>query len=47
MCIGKRVISVGIFYKSNKGFVGADSVTLEVDFKQGFVGRFSYDIEVR
>ncbi len=47
MCIGKRVISVGIFYKSNKGFVGADAVVLEIDFKQGFVGRFSYDIEVR
>jgi hypothetical protein len=47
MCNGKRAISVGIFYKSNKGFVGADSAVLEIDFKQGFVGRFSYDIEVR
>jgi hypothetical protein len=47
MCNGKRAISVGIFYKSNKGFVGADAVVLEIDFKQGFVGRFTYDIEVR
>ena len=47
MCNGKRVISVGIFYKSSKGFVGADYAALEIDFKQGFVGRFSYDIEVR
>jgi hypothetical protein len=47
MCNGKRVISVGIFYKSSKGFVGTDYAALEIDFKQGFVGRFSYDIEVR
>jgi hypothetical protein len=47
VCNGKRAISVGIFYKPNKGFVGADAAALEVDFRQGFVGRFSYDIEVR
>ena len=47
MCNGKRAISVGIFYKSSKGFVGADHAALEIDFKQGFVGRFSYDVEVR
>jgi hypothetical protein len=47
MCNGKRAISVGIFYKSNKGFVGADSVVVDIDFKQGFVGHFGYDIEVR
>jgi hypothetical protein len=47
MCNGRRVISVGIFYKSGKGFVGADYVALDIDFRQGFVGRFSYDIEVR
>jgi hypothetical protein len=47
VCNGKRVISVGIFYKPNKGFVGADAAALEIDFRQGFVGRFSYDIEVR
>ena len=46
-CNGRRTISVGIFYKSKPGFVGADSVVIDVDFKQGFVGRFSYDIEVR
>ncbi len=47
VCNGKRAISVGIFYKSNKEFVGADHAALEIDFRQGFVGRFSYDIEVR
>jgi hypothetical protein len=47
MCNGKRVISVGIFYKSNKGFVGADAAAVDIDFRQGFVGRFGYDIEVR
>jgi len=47
VCNGKRVISVGIFYKPNKGFVGADAAAVEIDFRQGFVGRFSYDIEVR
>jgi len=46
-CNGKRVISTGIFYKPKPGFVGADSATIDVDFRQGFVGRFSYDIEVR
>lgn len=33
--------------KSKPGFGGADSVVIEADFKHGFVGRFSYDIEVR
>jgi hypothetical protein len=47
VCNGKRVISVGIFYKPNKGFVGVDAAALDIDFRQGFVGRFSYDIEVR
>jgi hypothetical protein len=46
-CNGQRTISVGIFYKSKPGYVGADSATIDVDFRQGFVGRFSYDIEVR
>jgi|SRR5690242_16719825 len=46
-CNGRRTISVGIFYKSRPGFVGADAVVIDVDFKQGFVGRFGYDIEVR
>jgi hypothetical protein len=46
-CNGQRVISTGIFYKSKPGFVGTDSATIDVDFRQGFVGRFSYDIEVR
>ena len=46
-CNGKRTISVGIFYKSKPGFVGADAATIDVDFRQGFIGRFSYDIEVR
>src|SRR5262249_19736587 len=39
-CNGKRVISVGIFYKSRPGFAGADSAVIDVDFRQGFVGRF-------
>jgi len=46
-CNGKRVISTGIFYKPKPGFVGADTAVIDVDFRQGFVGRFSYDIEVR
>ena len=46
-CNGKRVISTGIFYKPKPGFVGADAAVIDVDFRQGFVGRFSYDIEVR
>jgi hypothetical protein len=46
-CIGKRVESVGVFYKAKKGFVGDDEVVFEVDFKTGFVRRFSYAIEVR
>jgi hypothetical protein len=46
-CNGKRVISVGIFYKSHPGFVGADAAVVDIDFRQGFIGRFAYDIEVR
>jgi hypothetical protein len=46
-CNGRRVISVGIFYKSKPGFVGTDAAVIDVDFRQGFIGRFSYDIEVR
>ena len=46
-CNGKRVISTGILYKPKPGFVGTDTAVIDVDFRQGFVGRFSYDIEVR
>jgi hypothetical protein len=46
-CNGKRADSVGIYYKSRRGYVGHDAVTIDVDFKQGFVRRFSYAIDVR
>lgn len=46
-CNGKEVDARGVFYKSKAGFVGVDSVQLEVDFRNGTVRRFFYQIEVR
>jgi hypothetical protein len=46
-CNGKLVDGLGVFYKPAADFVGSDKVILEVDFKNGFVNRYSYEIEVR
>jgi hypothetical protein len=46
-CNGKQVGALGLFYKSAEGFVGEDTITVEVDFKTGTVRRYRYTIEVR
>jgi len=46
-CNGKTVNAVGVFYRSKAKHAGADSVVLEVDFKQGRVNRYTYAIQVR
>jgi len=46
-CNGKEVDAVGLFYKSRDGFVGRDKVLVDVDYKNGTVRRFLYDIAVR
>lgn len=46
-CNGKQVDANGIFYRSRLEFTGRDSVLLEVDFKNGSVRQFFYDITVR
>jgi hypothetical protein len=46
-CNGKLVSAVGIFYKSNAGYIGPDRIVIDVDFKNGSVRRFNYKITVR
>jgi len=46
-CNGKQVGALGLFYKSAEGFVGEDTIDLEVDFKTGLVRRYLYTIDVR
>jgi hypothetical protein len=46
-CNGKQVSALGLFYKSAEGFVGEETIAVEVDFKTGLVRRYQYTIEVR
>jgi hypothetical protein len=46
-CNGKQVGALGLFYKSADGFVGEDTIAVEVDFKTGLVRRYLFTIEVR
>ena len=46
-CNGKPVDANGIFYRSRPEYTGRDSALLEVDFKNGRVRQFFYDITVR
>ena len=47
MCNGKAVQAMGVFYKSNEGFVGSDKVSLDVDFRDGDVRTLTYNITVK
>jgi hypothetical protein len=46
-CNGKRVDAVGVFYRSNPGFVGQDRAVIEWDTKTGSVRRSTVVVEVR
>lgn len=46
-CNGKRVDAVGVFYRSNAGFVGQDRAVIEWDTKTGSVRRSTVVVEVR
>ena len=46
-CSGKLMDGTRITYKSNDGFVGEDTITIDVDYKTGHVHRFNWVIEVR
>ncbi len=46
-CNGKEVDVLGVFYKSKDGFVGEDRMTIEVNYKTGFIHRYSYIVDVR
>lgn len=46
-CIGKPVVALGVFYKSNESYVGPDTMVVDVDFKSGTVRRFIFRINVR
>ena len=46
-CNGKPVDAMGVFYKSRAGFTGADTLTLDVDFRHGRVIRFVFNLNVR
>jgi hypothetical protein len=47
LCNGKRVDAIGVFYRSNAGFVGQDRVVIEWDLKTGSVRRSTIVVEVR
>ena len=46
-CSGKLMDGTRFTYKSNDGFVGEDTITIDVDYKTGHVRRFNWVIEVR
>jgi hypothetical protein len=46
-CNGKQVDAVGVFYRSNAGFVGQDRAVIEWDTKTGSVRRSTVVVEVR
>ena len=46
-CNGKPVNAVAVFYKPAAAFTGADAMTIDVDFHNGTVRRYVYDITVR
>jgi hypothetical protein len=46
-CNGKLVDAVGARYTSRDDFTGTDKVQIEVDYKTGFVRRYSLIIDVR
>jgi hypothetical protein len=46
-CNGKLVDAAGVYYKSTVGFVGVDTVTVDVDFRYGTIRRFVYTLNVR
>jgi hypothetical protein len=46
-CNGKVVNAIGVFYKSKQDFVGVDKIVLDVDFHDGYIKRFTYQVEVR
>jgi hypothetical protein len=46
-CNGKLVDAVGVRYTSNDDYTGSEKVQIEVDYKTGFVRRYSLTIDVR
>lgn len=46
-CNGKEVDALGVFYKSKDNFIGEDRISLDVDYKSGFIHRYSYIVDVR
>jgi len=46
-CNGKEVDANGVFYRSRPEFTGSDSTLLEIDFRNGTVRQYTYDITVR
>lgn len=46
-CNGKLVDAIGAFYTSRDNFTGTDKMQIEVDYKTGFVRRYSLIIDVR
>jgi hypothetical protein len=46
-CNGKSVDAVAMFYTANEDFTGPDKLEIEVDYKNGFVRRYSIVVNVR
>lgn len=46
-CNEKPVDAVGMFYTSREDFTGTDKMQIEVDYKSGFVRRYSIIVDVR
>jgi hypothetical protein len=46
-CNGKQVDAIGVFYRSNEGFVGQDRAVIEWDAKTGTVHRSTIVVDVR
>ncbi len=46
-CNGKDVEAVGVYYKPKEGFTGEDRITIDTDWKNGSVSRYTYVVNVR
>jgi hypothetical protein len=46
-CNGKPTSALGLFYRAPDGFVGVEKLTIDVDWRDGNIDRYIYEITVR
>lgn len=46
-CNGKPTDALGLYYKPKEGFTGEERITIDADWRNGNVDRFTYIVNVR